>query len=109
MRKLIIFLTIILLLLQIPLWFGDNSLPDAWKLKAKIESQVEENQFLEERNRLLEAEVDNLKNGLDVVEEKARVELGLIKENETFFQVIETPQQPISPLENENEGSLEGE
>lgn len=90
MRWLFGLLTILLLLLQYPLWFSDNSLPDAWQLKSKIEVQIAENSALEERNRLLDAEVLNLKKGLEVVEEKARTELGLIKEGETFFQVIES-------------------
>lgn len=89
MRGLFIFLSFLLLLLQYPLWFGNNSLPDAWKLKAKIESQTAENLQLAERNRLLDAEVHNLKKGLDVVEEKARYELGMIKKGETFYQIIE--------------------
>lgn len=93
MRWLIIFLSIVLLLLQYPLWFSDSSLPDAWKLQTKIETQRAENQKLDERNRLLKAEVEDLKNGLEVVEEKARTELGLIKKGETFFQVIETPSE----------------
>jgi len=92
MRGLFIFLTFLLLLLQYPLWFGNNSLPDAWKLRAKIESQKTENLQLAERNRLLDAEVYNLKQGLDVVEEKARFELGMIKKGETFYQIIEQPQ-----------------
>ena len=89
MRWLYALLVLILVLLQVPLWFSDNSLPDAWLLQTKIEDQQKENNTLEERNRLLEAEVNNLKKGLEVVEEKARTELGLIKEGETYFQVIE--------------------
>ena len=89
MRWMLISLSFLLLLLQYPLWFSESSLPDAWHLNAKIESQIEENKKLEERNRLLEAEVDDLKSGLEVVEEKARTDLGLIKKGETFFQVIE--------------------
>ena len=91
MRGLLIFLSFLTLLLQYPLWFGNNSLSGAWKLKAKIESQTIENLELAERNRLLDAEVYNLKNGLDVVEEKARFELGMIKKGETFYQIIEQP------------------
>jgi len=89
MRSLIIVLSLLLLLLQYPLWFSEASLPDAWHLQAKIETQQQENKKLEERNRLLKAEVEELKSGLEVVEEKARTELGLIKQGETFFQVIE--------------------
>jgi len=92
MRGLVVFLSALILLLQYPLWFSDNSLPDAWKLRATIEAQVEENRQLAERNRLLDAEVKNLKKGLEVIEEKARYDLGLIKEGETFFQLIEQTQ-----------------
>ena len=101
MRWLIIFLSFVLILLQYPLWFSDSSLPDAWKLQTKIENQQSENQKLEERNRLLKAEVEDLKSGLDVVEEKARTELGLIKKGETYYQVIETPviERPVSEIE----------
>jgi len=99
MRKIILILSILLLLLQYPLWFGKHSLPDAWQLKTKIETQERENEKLNERNRLLEAEVKDLKNGLEVVEEKARTELGLIKKGETFFQVIEV----VSELERDNQ------
>lgn len=89
MRGLFILSTFLLLVLQYPLWFGNNSLPDAWKLQAKIELQIQRNLALAERNRLLDAEVLNLKKGLDVVEEKARYELGMIKKGETFYQIIE--------------------
>lgn len=89
MRGLIGVLSLLFLLLQYPLWFSDNSLPDAWKLHTQIQSQEAKNLQLAERNRLLDAEVLNLKKGLDVVEEKARYELGMIKKNETFYQLIE--------------------
>ena len=89
MRGLFILLSFLLLLLQYPLWFGNNSLPDAWKLQAQIETQTTVNLQLAERNRLLDAEVLNLKKGLDVVEEKARYELGMVKKGETFYQIVE--------------------
>ena len=88
MRGLLILLSFLVLLLQYPLWFSDNSLPDAWKLRADIETQKTENHQLAERNRLLEAEVYNLKKGLDVIEEKARYELGMVKKGEVFYQIV---------------------
>lgn len=91
MRWLLTIMSLLLLFLQYPLWFGDASLPDAWHLQSRIEAQITENNALLERNQLLEAEVVNLKKGLDVVEEKARNELGMIKQNETYYQVIEAP------------------
>jgi len=91
MRGLFIFMSFLLLVLQYPLWFGDASLPDAWQLQSRIDEQLSENASLAERNRLLDAEVLNLKKGLDVVEEKARNELGMIMQGETYYQVIEAP------------------
>jgi len=78
----------LLVLLQYSLWFSENSLPNAWELKRQVNQQTQENMRLAERNRLLDADVLNLKNGLDVVEEKARLELGMIKQGETFYHVI---------------------
>jgi len=97
MRWLIISLSLLLLFLQYPLWFSDSGLPDAWQIQSKIETQKIENLKFEERNRLLKAEVEDLKDGLEVVEEKARTELGLIKEGETFFQVIESQESEKLP------------
>ena len=92
MRWLLAVLVILLLLLQYPLWFGEGSLPDTWRLESQIEKQKLENAQLAERNRVLESEVEDLKQGLDVVEEKARNELGMIKKNETYYQIIEKPE-----------------
>jgi len=89
MRWLIVFFSLLLILLQYPIWFSDSSLPSAWRLQSQIDAQKIENQKLEERNRLLKAEVEDLKKGLEVVEEKARTELGLIKDGETYYQVID--------------------
>ncbi len=58
-------------------------------LRERIENQTEKNQQLYERNEVLAAEVKDLKSGFDAIEERARMELGMIREGETFFQVIE--------------------
>lgn len=89
MRWLLVILILLLLLLQWKLWFGDHSLPAAWRLGEQVERQREENKALRERNARLEAEVDDLKQGLSAVEERARSELGMIREGEIFYQVIE--------------------
>ncbi len=91
MRALILVLLALFIVLQYSLWFGDASLPDAWRLKEKIALQREENARLTERNRVLESEIKDLKYGLAVVEEKARSELGMIKPGETYYQIVETP------------------
>lgn len=91
MRWLLWFLVVLLVLLQYRLWVGDGSLAEVWGLYQQVEAQREENQHLRERNQALEAEVTDLKQGLDAIEERAREELGMIREGETFYQIIEEP------------------
>ncbi|NPU92477.1 MAG: cell division protein FtsB [Gammaproteobacteria bacterium] len=80
--------------LQLRLWIGDGSLAEVWQLNSAIERQETENHLLSERNKRLRAEVKNLKEGLDAVEERARTQLGMVKEDETFFLIIDKKQQP---------------
>lgn len=89
MKWLLSFLILILLLLQFRLWFSDNSLLEIWKLQQQISEQNTENAQLKERNAALQAEVKDLKQGMQAIEERARSELGLIKKGETFYQVID--------------------
>jgi cell division protein FtsB len=89
MRWLVWLLVVLVVLLQYKLWVGDGSLAEVWNLYHKVEVQKEENQQLRERNQALEAEVKDLKQGLDAIEERAREELGMIREDETFYQIIE--------------------
>ena len=84
----------LLLSLQYRLWVGDGSLAEVWDLYQQVETQRDENQRLRERNQALEAEVQDLKQGLGAIEERAREELGMIKEGETFYQIIEPPAEP---------------
>jgi cell division protein FtsB len=77
-----------LVLLQYPLWFGSGGALAYWRLQQGIDAQQEENARLQERNRALQAEVVNLKSGLDAIEERARAELGMVKRDETFYQVV---------------------
>ncbi|MBO9490222.1 cell division protein FtsB [Endozoicomonas sp. G2_1] len=81
-------LLIFLLLLQYRLWFGKNSVPDYMALKQEVARQEQANNKLIQRNKLLYADIDDLKSGVEAVEERARNELGMIKENETFFRII---------------------
>ena len=91
MRWLIWLLVVLLLLLQYRLWVGDGSLAEVWDLYQQVELQRDENERLSERNQALEAEVKDLKQGLEAIEERAREELGMIKDGETFYQIIEDP------------------
>ena len=67
----------------------EGCLPSVLHLKRSVDIQSQDNARMEERNAVLAAEVQDLKSGLDAIEEKARSELGMIKQGETFFQLIE--------------------
>jgi cell division protein FtsB len=83
-----IFLLLLALVLQYQLWFGSGSLIKVWQLRRAIAAQQAENQSLQDRNDALEAEVRDLKQGTEAIEERARTELGMIKDGETFYQVV---------------------
>ena len=89
MNKLLLLLLLLLLYLQYQLWIGDGSLQDVWELHQEVELQRQKNIELRERNAALEAEVTDLQQGLDAIEEHAREDLGMVKEGETFYQVVE--------------------
>ncbi len=89
MNYIISILIILLIVLQYDLWVGKGSIVEVRELEAAIEVQKDENKQLKERNDALKAEVLDLKKGLEAIEERARTELGMIKNNETFFHVIE--------------------
>lgn len=89
MKFLVGVLVVLLLLLQYKLWFGESSVQQVWRYERRIEVLRAELKELKERNGVLQAEVDDLKNGMAAVEERARRDLGMIRKNETFFQIIE--------------------
>jgi cell division protein FtsB len=91
MKILLAVLIVMLIGLQYKLWFGDGSLSEVVQLTRELEIQKQKLSELEERNKILEAQVLDLQNGLDAFEEKARSDLGMIKQGETFIQLI--PQQ----------------
>jgi len=88
MKILLAILILMLAGLQYKLWFGDGSLSEVVQLSHELEVQKARLHDLEERNRILEAQVLDLQNGLDAFEEKARNDLGMIKQGETFIQLI---------------------
>jgi len=91
--KIIGVLVVLLLLLQYRLWVGEGSLAEVNNLKQEIATQQQELAQLRQRNRALMAEVQDLKQGLTAVEERARSELGMIRKGETFYQIIEPEEQ----------------
>lgn len=91
MRWLTVGLLALLLLLQYPLWLGKGGWLKVWEYDRQLKEQKEETRKLEIRNAGLDAEVRDLKQGYEAVEELARFELGMVKEGEVFVQVSEAP------------------
>lgn len=87
MRLVTPILLILVLMLQYRLWFGRNSVADYAQLKASVANQAQINEKLERRNELLKKEILDLKRGHNAVEERARNELGLIKQGEVFYRL----------------------
>jgi cell division protein FtsB len=95
MRVFAVILAVAIGFLQYRLWFSEQGLREVVRLGAAIEAQSAANRGQSERNRQLRAEVDNLKVGLTALEERARSELGMVGNNETFYQIV-TPATPAS-------------
>lgn len=93
----LIFVTLIALL-QYPLWLGKGSWLRVWDLNRQVTEQQEKNSFNKARNEMLEAEVRDLKSGRAAIEERARSELGMIKQDEVFYQVVDQPLPPPLPV-----------
>ena len=87
-RWLLILLALAGLGLQAELWLSDDGYRKTIKLRTAVAEQRELNESLRERNAALDAEVINLKQGLDAAEERARTDLGMIGRSETFYQVV---------------------
>lgn len=81
-------LVVLLGLLQYRLWFGKHSVLEYRQMKLEVEQQRQQNAKLQQRNALLKADIQDLKIGLDAIEERARNELGLIKQGETFYRIL---------------------
>lgn len=93
MRWLTLILVALIALLQYSLWLGKGSWLKVWELDQKLQSQRETNKTLQARNSSMDAEVHDLKQGFDAIEERARSELGMVKKDEVFFQVLEDAKQ----------------
>ena len=85
-------LLILFIWLQYKIWLQDGGLPEIFQLQDEIQQVKTEVGKLRERNASLDAEVKDLKKGLDAIEERARSEMGMIKEGEVYYQVIEPKQ-----------------
>lgn len=94
MRWLLLVLVALLGLFQYQLWFGEGGLSHKTVLQDRAEQQAQENRGLEERNQGLTDAVTGLRDGLEAIEERARYDLGMVREGETFYMVIEADKQP---------------
>lgn len=91
MRWLTVGFLALIVLLQYPLWLGKGGWLKVWEYDRQLQYQKEETRKLEIRNAGLDAEVRDLKQGYDAIEERARFELGMVKQDETFVQIPERP------------------
>lgn len=104
MKVLTLIFAVLIALLQYPLWLGKGSWLRVWNVSQQIDKQKEKNAAYKQRNQTLRAEVKDLKKGNAAVEERARTELGMIKSDEVFYQVIDQPipSKPANLLPEEN-------
>ncbi len=105
MRIVTLILLILFVLLQFRLWLGEGGFREVARLETRVENQRQKNEDLLQRNAELQAEVEDLRDRLDAVEERARNELGLIKPNEEFYQVVPPPPGNLQTEEKNGEGT----
>ena len=97
MRIVTYILLTLLLLLQYPLWLGKGSWLKVWEMGKQVEAQKQTNEQTRKRNAALDAEVRDLKSGTDAIEERARSELGMVRQDEIFFQILDDTHNAAPP------------
>jgi cell division protein FtsB len=88
MRAFALILGVLLVLIQYPLWLGKGGWLRVWEVDRQLASQRAKNDMLQARNEALDAEVRDLKQGYEAIEERARFELGMVRKDEVFFQIV---------------------
>ena len=96
MRLIVVCLTALLLLIQYPLWLGKGGWLSVRKLDGQVQLARKNNDELRARNAKLESEVHDLQQGTGAIEERARYELGMIRQNEIFIQVLDANGAPVA-------------
>jgi len=91
MRTLSIVFATLIILLQYPLWLGKGGWVRVWEIDRQVTAQKNGNATMRVRNAALDAEVRDLKQGYDAIEERARYDMGMIRQDEIFFQILEKP------------------
>ena len=95
MKLLTLSLISLIAVLQYQLWYGKSNWITVWDLEKQVKTERQANRGLQSRNTVLEAEVNDLKQGFDAIEERARSELGMVKQDEIFFQVLTNNQDNL--------------
>ena len=88
MKMILGVLIVLLLLLQYEFWFSDGGVKTVWELQRSISKQAEKNDQLDKRNQVLIAEIKDLQSGNAAIEARARTDLGMVKQNEVFYEVV---------------------
>lgn len=96
LQVLVVILLALLVFTQYLLWIAEDGVRQTYALHIAIQAQTEENAELNERNRALEADVRDLKNGLMAIEERARSDMGMIRPDETFYRLLDQPPKPVT-------------
>jgi cell division protein FtsB len=107
MRWLTLIFVVLIAALQYPLWLGKGSWLRVWEVDREATQQKDINQKLRARNASLDAEVRDLKQGYDAIEERARSELGMIKRDEIFFQVLEESKSAVHAQHEANKKAVQ--
>ncbi len=102
MKALLFIVAILLILLLAGQWVGSGSYPDRWRMEQEISAQEKSNKEQKDKNRKIQAELDDVKSGSDAIEERARSELGMTKKGETFYEVVLQPEPKEEPIVNKN-------
>ena len=89
MRLLLVALIFLFVLLQYEFWLAPGGVMSAWKLKDRIAAEQQLDNQLRQRNEAVSADITDLKSGNNAVEEQARMELGMVKKGETFYQIVD--------------------
>ena len=89
MRAFALILGVLVVLIQYPLWLGKGGWLRVWDIDRQLASQRAKNETLQARNDALDAEVRDLKQGYEAIEERARFELGMVRKDEVFFQIVD--------------------
>lgn len=111
MRILVAILGALIVLVQYPLWLGKGGWLRVAELDRQVQALRESNKVLETRNQKLDAEVRDLKQGFDAIEERARFELGMVRQDEIFFQILRetqpAQQAPPTPGKSQPDSKVE--